>query len=287
MSNTEPVPKYHQAPNFSIIPPDSGGYLHLGSIITSVSKADDEPVNVDCRVYIPESNVQHHHQSGFTATRSRMLSDSYGILARLVATQGLGGELSWAPEMSGDDIYYFRSIRTMYFTPKQEYLNESMNKEDVRDHIESNGYAAVYMITGLKVAQGPSIRTSKGKKRAFNLEVGVQQPGGLPLELGPRLSASREARIEMGFEDSDDFVFGIRVKKLVYKRHWLTRTIQDGVVATEHNKGATMYDDSRDQPEPEDVLDLGDEYNLEGDTQREIHLEEVDSESLEEIWILS
>lgn len=287
MGNSEMVPKYHQAPNFSIIPPDCGGYLRLGSIITSISNADDEPINLDCRIDIPESKICHHRQNGFTATRLHMLNDSYAILARLMATKGLGGELRYAPERSNHDIYHFRSIDTIYFTPQQQYLVQSMNQEDVRDHIESTKYKAVYMITGLKIARGPSVRMSKGTKTVVNFEVGAQQPGGLPVELGPKLSVSRDARVELGFEDSDDFIFGIRVKKLAFKRHWLTRTIQGELTASDHKKGATMYDDSGDEHQQEDILDLGDEYEMELDTQTELRIKGVDGNGIGEIWILT
>lgn len=243
-------------------------------------------MNVDCRLDIPESKIQHHHQSGFTAKSSHILNNEYGILAR-VAMQGLGGELSWASERSGDDIYHFRSFDTVYFTPKKEYLDKSMNEEDVRDYIESHGYAAVYMITGLKIARGPSVKMSNGRKTTFNGELGVQQPGGLPVELGPKLNVSKEARMEMGFEDSDDFIFGIRVRKLAFKKHWLTRIVQDGVVDMEYNARATMYSDEGKEIQQEGVLDLGDEYELEEQTQVEVQVKESDGEGTGEVWVLT
>lgn len=281
--DTEPIPKYYLAPNFSIPPADCGGLLHLGSLITSISNADDVPINADCRQNIPESSISQHRKNGFTAIRSQMVSGSVGIEAKLVAMNGVGGELSWAPERTEESVYRFDAFDTVYFTPTQQYLDESMNQQDVNEHVVRTKYDPIYMITGLKIARRPSVKISKSKAVEFKFGIGLQQPEVLPISVGSNVNASRDSRIQDGFEGSDDFVLGIRVKKLVYKRHWLTR-VTERIDAREYNKGATMYDDDGEERPKEEVVDLGDEYGTGAVTQTEVQVE-PNGQAVQEIWI--
>ncbi|KAH6997702.1 hypothetical protein BKA56DRAFT_565918 [Ilyonectria sp. MPI-CAGE-AT-0026] len=279
MSNQQ-IPKYHIAPNFSIPPVQAGGILELGSIIASVATAD-EPINEDCHVRVPISKLFCSHQKRFSATKAHMTGGKYGVWAKLVGVDGVGGELSWAPERSAEDVYHFRSIDTIYFNPSQEYMEESMNKDDVKDHLVGSGYGHVFMVTGLKTARGPSVRMSKSTKWKNTVKLELQQPGGLPIKLGPKFDTSKEARQEMGFEDSTDFVIGIRVKKLMYKKHWLTRG-PGALAAKEHNEGATMVDDDVVKMDGDEVVDLGDD--TEGEI--EVETEGASGETLKTEWVV-
>ncbi|KAK3940301.1 hypothetical protein QBC46DRAFT_341706 [Diplogelasinospora grovesii] len=113
---------------------------------------------------------------------------------------------------------------------------------------------------------------SKSRKWTNTVELGLQEPGGLPIELGPKFDTSKEARQEMGFEDSTDFIIGIRVKKLMYKKHWLTR---------EQNKGAIMIGDDVVKKGYDEVVDLGDD----SEGQIQVETEEVGSETHETAWV--
>ncbi|KFY83914.1 hypothetical protein V498_07876 [Pseudogymnoascus sp. VKM F-4517 (FW-2822)] len=191
------------------------------------------------------------------------------------------GELSWAPERSAEDVYHFRCIDTIYFSPSQEYMKESMGQPDVKDYVVGSDYKPVFMVTGLKTVRGPSVKMSKGRKEKVKVEVGLQQSGGVPLEVRPKFNSEKEVRHEMGFEDSTDFIIGIRVKKLMYKKHWLTRAAGT-LVAKDHNQRATMVDDNVVEGGDE-VVDLGD------DTEGQIELEtdEIDGETFKIAWVVS
>jgi hypothetical protein len=258
------TPKYHLAPNFSIPPVEAGGVLTLGSLIPNIATADD-PINVDCHVHIPTCKLFCSHQTGFSATRARMSSGEYGIWAKFVDIGGVGsggGELSWAPEKSAEDVFHFRAIDTVYFNPSQEYLEESMGKDDVKEYMEGSGSRAVYMVTGLKTARGASLKTHKTAKRTAAAELGLKDLGGLSAGVGSKLAASKEVRQGMGFEDSTDFIVGIRVKKLMYKKHWLTWRATGPLVAKEHNNGATMVGNDTAKKSYDEVVGLDDD--LEG-----------------------
>ncbi|KAL5344456.1 hypothetical protein ACLOAV_010436 [Pseudogymnoascus australis] len=276
------IPKYHIAPNFSIPPVEAGGTLELGSIIGSIASTDEEPLNLDCHVHIPLAKLFCSHQQAFTAMQSRLTSGEYGVWAKLVGLIGVGGELSWAPERSAEDVYHFRCIDTIYFNPSQEYMKESMDQPDVKDHVVGSDYKPVFMVTGLKTVRGPSVKMCKGRNTKVKVEVGLQQPGGVPLEVGPKFNSEKEVRQEMGFEDSTDFIIGIRVKKLMYKKHWLT-CAAGVLVAKEHNQRATMVDDDVVKKGGDEVIDLGDD--TEG--QIEIETNEVDGVTSEIAWVVS
>ncbi|RFU75779.1 major facilitator superfamily mfs-1 [Trichoderma arundinaceum] len=277
---SQQVSKYHIAPNFYIPPVEAGGNLQLGSLIASVAEADG-PVNTDCHLHIPQTSLFCSHQKGFNMTRSCMKKGEYGLWVKLLGADGVGGELSWAPERSDEDVYHFRGIDTIYFKPSQAYMEESMNKDAVKEHLVGSGDDHVYMVTGLKTARGPSVKMSKSHKNTFVGELGVHEPGGLPIEFGPRFNASKEVRQEQGFEDSTDFIIGIRINKLMYKKHWLTRAPQ-GLHTKEYNKGATMVGDEAMTRGAEEVVDLGDDTeNLVG-----AETEEIDGKSVTTAWVL-
>ncbi|KAH7218859.1 hypothetical protein DER44DRAFT_56325 [Fusarium oxysporum] len=268
-AGTPIIAKYHLAPNFSINPPECGGILELGSIIPNVTEADNPPLNEECHVKIPLPKLFCSHQKGFTLTREQMASGSYGVAAKMLGLEGIGGELSWARERSAEDVYTIASLDTIYFSPSPAYLRESMAKPDVADYVEGSGNEPVYMVTGLKTARGAAVRMKKDRKWTATGEVGIDLTAatGVPLELGPKVTISREKRKEMGFEESTDFIVGIRVKKLMYKRHWLLRKMRLGeLAATEHNKGATLVDnDPVGKTKDDDVIDLGGDETEEGD----------------------
>ncbi|KAK7699088.1 hypothetical protein SLS57_012472 [Botryosphaeria dothidea] len=282
---SQPIPKYHIAPNFSIPPVEAGGILDLGSIIADIGSAD-EPCNERCHLRIPLANLFCGHQKGFTATRSRLTSGEYGVWAKVVGIDGIGGKLSIASEQSAEDVYSFDGVDTIYFNPSQKYMEESMNQQDVKNFVIGSGYDPVYMVTGLKTARGPSVRISKSRKLGGTAEVGLQIPGGLPIELGPKFSTAKERMQQIGFEYSTDFIIGIRVKKLMYKKHWLTRAPKE-LVAKEHNKGATMVDDDVLKKGYDNVVDFGDDAECGIEIEMEtIDAEDGGTETLAMAWVL-
>ncbi|OPB42087.1 hypothetical protein A0O28_0032040 [Trichoderma guizhouense] len=279
---SRPVLKYHIATNFSIPPVEAGGILQLGSIIANVASAD-EPLNDDCHVQIPQDKLFCSHQKGFTAIKSHMTRGDYGVWAKFVGLVGLGGELGWASKRSTEDIYYFRSIDTIYFNPSQAYMNDSMHQNDIKDYLVGSGEDHVYMVTGLKIARGPSVKMAETRRFQAAGNLGLQEPGGSSFELGPKFGISKEMRQEAGFEDSTDFIIGIRVRKLMYKKHWLTRT-SGALLAKEYNKGATMVDDDAARNGADEAVDLGDDGM---EAQTEVETETIDSKITQTVWVIS
>ncbi len=251
-------PTYHLAPNFSIHPPPTGP-IDLGSIIMSLETPD--VLNEDS--HIQPKKTWTHRKRGFTATRSRMQSGEYGIWAKFLGDTGVGAEASFSHERSGQDEYRFKTEETTYFSPAPKYLKDSMNTPEVAEWLEVLGHKPVYMVTGLKIARGPSVKLQGSGKKEGKAQAGVQPGGVAPVALGPKAQYSTDGGHEEAWEDSDDFIYGIRVVKLAYKRTWFARNEKGELERTEHNEGAKLVGaDGPDEEETDNdivTIDLDDE----------------------------
>jgi len=273
---------YHLPPNFSINPAPSGP-IELGSILNNLQ--DVEVINPDFRIEIPKASIYCHQKHGFTATRSRMRKGEFGVWARLVGIDGFGGELSASCGFSDETEYNFNRLDTFTFTPSADYLEASMQELEVTEYVEATDWEPVYLVTGIKVAVGPSIRLTKTASTVGKVEMGLHQPAGLPAEIGPRVGFEREGHVSEGWEASDDFIFGLRVKKLVYKRGWLARWRGEErqLRASQFNKGAQLVglddDDGESEEEGEEIVEL----DVLGGANAEV---EEDGEEEKTLWII-
>ncbi|KAJ8122452.1 hypothetical protein ONZ43_g1362 [Nemania bipapillata] len=224
---------YHLAPNFSI-PPSPAGQIKLGSIVKNLQNVD--VLNDECHVEIPEGKIIRHQKRGFRATYNQMIRGEYGIWARFFSAASIGGEISLNHMNKEEITYQFRSEDTEYFTPTTKYIKESMNMEDVNDWLDGANYIPVYMVTGLKIARGPSISITRDSQWKPQIQLGVNQPCGVPIDIGPRAGLDEMGGETIGWEDSDDFIVGIRVVKVIYKKALLSRK-RGPLQAEEYNDG--------------------------------------------------
>jgi hypothetical protein len=58
--------------------------------------------------------------------------------------------------------------------------------------------------------------------------------------------------MEEAWEDSDDFIVGIRVKKLVYNKAWFSRNKDEDLELSEYNKSVRLLDASELEKKDED-----------------------------------
>lgn len=274
-------PTYHLAPNFSLGP---DGMLHLGTVIENLTSV--EPLNEDCRLDIPQAGIYSDHKEGFTATRTRMKKGDYGVWTRFVGIEGLGGELGWVSERTDEDTYAFEGIDTIYFNPKPDYLKDSMNKKDVKEYMKGSRGEPVYIITGLKIARGPAFSSNHIKNREFKNELTVSEPGGVPIDVGFKINPSSSQTNKTEVRKSDDFIFGIRVKRLTYTKHWRNwlSSKPAELVAEHHYTGARLVgaDDARKKLD-DDILELElDDEDMEG----KVEETEIDGDGNETHWII-
>jgi hypothetical protein len=199
-------------------PPDRGAELELGILIKDLkSLGTERPLNLKSHLPINDRDLYCDYKKGFTSTRERMENGEHGIWAKFAAQSGIGGELSWTTERTANDTYNFKGFDTIYF--EQDYLHRSMNHPDVKDFVVGFGYRPIYMVYGLKIARSPVVKMKTGRKRELKVDLGLNQPGGIQgLEVGPRIKTTVDIQDEMSFDESDDFIIGIQVKRLYYKR---------------------------------------------------------------------
>ncbi|KAL7894262.1 hypothetical protein HDV63DRAFT_383892 [Trichoderma sp. SZMC 28014] len=219
-----PKPTYHLPPNFSTPPPPKGPF-HLGTVIKDFDRREQmRPLNHGKdkdgnakRIAIDNDDIYLDHKGGFVATRYRLKSGELGLWAKCVGVDGLGGEASISGKRSENDTYKFDSVDTEYFCPTPSYISQCMELSDVKEYTEVTKYKkAVYLVTGLKVAKGATVRLESGNEIKGKLEVGLNNPSLAPVQLGPRVGGSVEGNLVDDFKESSDIVVGIQCLKIYY-----------------------------------------------------------------------
>lgn len=97
----------------------------------------------------------------------------------------------------------------------------------------------VYLVTGLKVARGVSMESSRSVNTGARLKLGYAHPG-VPVEGGPDLGVTRTRAEGVSFQESSDFVIAVRVEKIVIDKKGTGQA-----KTTLHVKGATMEDEDK------------------------------------------
>ncbi|KAL7801141.1 hypothetical protein V8C43DRAFT_326254 [Trichoderma afarasin] len=245
---------FHLAPRFTIKPPPYGP-LHLGTIIDDLKNV--EPINETCRLPL-SGDAYKHITHGFFATTSTIQTGEFGVWAKFVVER-LGNEASLTSDGSAEDVYtedvyHFDKLEEITFTPTKEYMTQSMNEPAVKDFVEGGGWDPVYMITGFKIVRGPTVSWQKSKNWALEES--------------------------WKWENLDDFIYGIRVKRLYFNRGILSAK-PVAVVGEHFHHGATWADNDFDYAEESlkevEAEDIGQE-----DEEMEGKVQVMDGE---EIWV--
>lgn len=245
---------FHLAPRFTIKPPPYGP-LHLGTIIDDLKNV--ELINETCRLPLP-GDAYKHITEGFVATTSRIETGEFGVWAKFVV-ETMGDEASLTGDDSAKDdyttdIYHFDKFEEITFTPTKEYMTRSMNEPAVKDFVEGGGWDPVYMITGLKIVRGPEVSWQKSKNWV------TKDP--------------------FKWEKLNDFIYGIRLKRLYFKRGVLSARPRT-VVGEYFHYGARWADIDFDYAE-ENLKEVVAEDIGQGDEEMEGKIQVIDGE---EIWV--
>ncbi|KAK8116356.1 hypothetical protein PG984_012858 [Apiospora sp. TS-2023a] len=243
-----PKPTYHLPPNFSIPPPPMGPF-HLGTLIRDFDRREQmRPLNNGKdrngevkRIEPPKNDVFLDHKDGFEAIRSRLKSGEHGLWARCIGVDGLGGEASISAKRSENDTYKFDSLDTEFFYPSPTYVSKCMALSDVDEYMKAFNYKrAVYLVTGLKVARGATVRMESAFEVKGKLDLGLNNPGGASVQVGPRTESTVESKPSTEFKGSSDLIIGIQCLKIYYKRgiFGLEKKLKDTI----YTDGATFLD---------------------------------------------
>lgn len=253
-------PTYFIAPNFTTRPfPD--GPLDLGTLVKNLTYC--RPINQGSspsnRVPIPEDQRYTDIKKNVRAAVNTSAGGEASVLAR-VLDRSIGGEASLRGQRSSDDVYTFRALETVYFYPKPDYVKDCLRLQDVKEYSKMNDYkAALYLITGLKIARGATISTDRGREYEGSAQAGVQVPTGAPVDVSVMASAgvSRASGVVSSFGEPADFVLAVQAQKIYYKRR-LFSAGEPTLATKEVVRNAVLVDD--DDVPVEDDGETGFDY---------------------------
>ncbi|RSL89801.1 hypothetical protein CDV31_015803 [Fusarium ambrosium] len=239
---------YFKAPTVDINP-ESPAAPRLGSIYATLETLTG-PLNQADHVNVPENLKNTSSNIGFEETVGNNWNVSVGVSAG--AAQGLAGTTSLVYAFARDkqNVYSCELLETVSFEPTKEYVAESiLASQRVQSFLQNGlfGRKRVYMVTGLKIAEGFSKSSASGKQHGPKLQVGVDATAvGVPVQAGVQLefSTGNERSISHGRATSK-IVFAYRVIRIKVKR--------DGEPDYKYQSGGKYdFDEGSDKDEDEE-----------------------------------
>jgi hypothetical protein len=205
------------------------GPVVLGSIITDLLDPGDS-LNKESIVEIPSRYTSHKQDWEHTIEFIR--EGRAGVWARYLSFLGIGGNFGASFDTKTTDHYRIKDLETTYFSPTQAYVEEAVNKPEVRSYLKGSRYAPIYMITGVKIARGPGseIISKKSLRREGHAQFSLSVAGS-PLALDAGDMMLHDASVDnTSFRGSSDFVIGFRLVKITFHE------TADGVRVPEQQK---------------------------------------------------
>ncbi|KAM0544219.1 hypothetical protein ACHAPJ_011908 [Fusarium lateritium] len=237
------IPTYYVAPNFTTHPPPDGP-LDLGTLVEDMK--DYYPINQGSanRVPIPIDQRYSDVKANVTASLKKTRSGEGRIFAKIL-DHNIDGDASLKGKRTDEDIYNVARLETIYFYPQATYIKKCLKLQDVVDYNEMVDYKQpMYLITGLKIAWGATILAKHGREIEGKAESNVLAPAGpLDLQLGATAGASSESGLLSSFGEPANFVLGVQVQKLYYKKAFFVGA--PTLTTKRVSKNAVLVDDDR------------------------------------------
>ena len=124
------------------IPAD--GPLRLGSIISD--QRDPDSLNEGAIVEMSSDSIHISHKYDWVETVESNGGANAGVCARYLSAF-FGGRLGGHYNAKSLTHYRLRHLETTFFTPSQEYVEDTINKYKVWTYLEGSRLDPVYMIT--------------------------------------------------------------------------------------------------------------------------------------------
>ena len=263
------VRSYFLAPTRDCPP---SGPIALGNIIASPS-FPEEALNQQPAAPIRE--IYESYQTNWTAEIGRRKQGKIGLWTKFLQVLGVGIDFSVNYDVGKMDIYAFDRVETRFFTPDKVYIEDSMSSPEVREFIKRSKFRAnVYMITGIKIAIGASVMSTKMRQRGINVQLGMDGTAiGAPLAIGPDVDVSSSRTQGVFFDGASDFVFAFRLREIFYSK-------KQGTIDRGFNKGALFSLEGVHHPptiEPEQ--DVSEDFELLALADEDTNAEDVDMEA--------
>ncbi|KAI4602040.1 hypothetical protein KJ359_010906 [Pestalotiopsis sp. 9143b] len=239
------IPTCHRAPNFSI-PPD--GHVQLGTIVWDLEQL--EAINGEDIPPISPDLLVKNESKGFQTTISSDHSHELGFWAKIFTPASFGAEVSGGQQDSVETSVYVRQLETKYFFPSIEYISTALQRPSLQTYLQiTRKKRHMYMITGVKIAQGGTWQSSRAKANKVALDLSVPDPLAGVVEFGPKVNNSVASSSSTQVEDAGDFVLAYRATKIWYSRLNRLKTER-------YLEGATMAGDHETDPESLEDVDL-------------------------------
>ena len=233
-------PTYIVAPNWDFLP---DGPISLGSLVTD-PKNPARSLNRKNREPIEPTDITTSPKHNWSITHEELLLGRVGIWASFLAPIfGFGADSAIHGNRDKDELYACKTLETIYFQPDQAYIAKSLQDPVVKAYTEKFWHMCVYMVTGVKIARGATLKTSSGTGFGAEVKIGLDgTPGGVPAGGGPKVTGETKKKITVKFGRSEDFVLAYQLIRIKPKK--------DGsFVEKDYNKWALLDDDEESEAE--------------------------------------
>lgn len=227
-------PTYILAPNWDFLP---DGPIFLGSLIID-PKNPARSLNMKNRIPIAPTDITTSPKNDWSITGEELRSGRVGIWANFLAPiLGIGADAAIHGTQDKNDLYECKTMETRYFQPDEAYIAKSLQDPVVKAYTEKFWHKSVYMVTGVKIAKGATMKTSRGTRSGAELKLGFDgTPVGLPAGGGPKVKGETNKKFTVQFGGSDDFVLGYQLIRIKLKK-------DRSFVEEDFNKWALLNDD--------------------------------------------
>ena len=132
-------------------------------------------------------------------------------------------------------LFEFDTVTTLTFEPTPQYVEEAVKAPSVEAYLKEPKQrfapvSSLFLVTGIKLVKGASIKYSTSKNKAVTANVGIDVALA-GVTVGPKGQWTRINDDETEFNRASEFVFAFRLKRLRFGRKLKTE---------EYNKGAFM-----------------------------------------------
>lgn len=159
------------------------------------------------------------YQMNYEFSTDKLRAGKFGIWTKFLSVVGLGVDLAYEWDDRKTQIYTFKHIETVEFSPSDEYIQKCLTAPPVA-RVISRTKRPLYIVTGIKAVTGATARTcdATGKKGRVGFDVDGTLLGGAPVSLGPEAEIERRAGQDVAFDGASDFVFAFRVQRIKISR---------------------------------------------------------------------
>ena len=273
-----PLPKtYILAPTFDYPPASS---IRLGNLLADPF-SPHRPVAVLAPGLHPP--ITTTIQTNLSVTRTTTRGGSLSLSAQLLELAGL--KLASEISLSGTTAYSATSVTTRFFDTDpgehaiRELVGATPRAKRVLDRVVGG---KLFMITGVKTAEGFAVTSERGVKRGGSLGGDAPPAAVVPgLALGAEVGVNRETGEAEGYTVEGEVVIAYRVV-VIRKKVWRRRELELG----EYRGGdrERMLGDDEDGESGENGIEVG-EVRAEdiggGDDEEDVTVKQVTMESEE------